>query len=271
MQSYGPNLSETYTYNAGVLKFIDQCTKYVSSLSDFDKFCVWRYTIGSASVNSYLIFGKLSENSVRWTYLFFLYYKNTFGIKYLHEPAAYAQYSLKKQQEIAEFLIQTYILKLQSIIVQAPKVSIPFHVFKVAGKYPGLDIGNVSQLPFNSTTISPYFNFAPFISPESDCCFFDILLPTGATCLFVPQEYHAYPFEMEILLPHSCIFKVEDIRSSKLNYIDPKTVKMEQVQNKNRIRFGPVYSINEYKPCGIMNCKIQTKKFNVYDTVYVNP
>jgi len=291
METYGPQISETYRNSKGLIDFMNKCVKYVSSLDDFSKYCVWRYTIGSASINSRLIFGKLSENAPQWTYLFFLYYRNTFSYsarlvipkqfkkwsKYFSDPESYRALSLPDRQRFADEVITQYTLLFQKIILKAPKVNGEFHVFKVASKYPALPEkgqplpADVLQLPFNSTTISPYFNFAPFISPDSDCCLFDIIMPKGSSCLYVPTEYHAYGFEHEIILPHDSIFKVTNIRKTTLNYIDPKTVNIVQLQDKDKIKVGTVYMINEYKPCLNGDCLIQRKQFTVYDCVYKNP
>lgn len=284
MNSYGPNLSETYTNNPALIKFMDQCTKYVAKLSEFSRYCVWRYTIGSASINSYLIFGKPSENSPQWAYLFFKYCKNSnitipSSFKkykpYFQDPEGYRK--LPNRMEIAQELISAYISLMYNIIKSAPRTPGNFHVFKVASPYPGLPKNNnevpaaVLQLPFNSSTVTPYFNFAPFLSPSSSCCLFDIEVPKGSMCLFVPQEYHAYPFEMEIILPYNCIFNVTNIRKTTLNYVDPSTVKMTQVQPKTDIRMGAVYQLNEYAPCGPRGCDIKRKTFTVYDCIYGNP
>lgn len=304
MNSYGPVINEKYKSNPALLKFIDDCTEYISNHVDFAKYLVWRYTIGSASINSYLIFGKLSDNAPRWTYLFFQYYYNTYRgdskrfpnpnaiafneddipVRYhkfqeqFDNPKAYLKLPIEKQKKIAEELIKQYIEDLQQLIKEAPKTPGEFHVFKVASKYPQLPSGgdqlpvDVLQLPFNSTTISPYFNFAPFLaSPPSDCCLFDITVPKGSSCLFIPQEYHAYPFELEILLPHDCIFKVNKISTEVLNYVDAKTVNIVTVQDKDNIIEGPVYTLNEYAPCGNRGCIIQRKFMNVYNTTYKNP
>lgn len=288
MTSYGPSILEKYTYNQSLNKFIDDCTKYVGGLGAFGKYCVWRYTIGSASVNSFLIFGKIGSNAGYWTYLTFLYYYNTYisakfkatlpkafskWKEYFSDPSKFTKLSRLDQDNVASEFIPRYIVYLQGIIKKAPKTPGEFHVFKVASKYPQLpSLGsslpsNVAQLPFNSTTISPYFNFAPFISPSSDCCFFDITVPKGSTCLYIPEEYHAYPFEMEILLPRDCIFHIERIYNGRLNFISPDAVNMVRVQPEKKEVMGAVFEINRYFPCKIGGCTSMTKTFNIYDTV----
>ena len=282
MQSYGPNLNETYKSSTELIKFMDSCTKYVGNLNPIYKFYIWRYTIGSASVNTFLITGKLSNNAVQWAYLTFLYYSNTFSkIKGLervgfYDPIIFKSFPKAKQEYIAKELITKYIKIMEKIIKDAPKPTGSFHVFKVASPYPGLPTNvnelpaSVLQLPFNSTTVTPYFNFAPFLAPTAHCCLFDIEIPKGTSCLFIPQEYHAYPFEMEIILPFGCIFNISKIRTSTLNYVDPTSVNIVQVQEQGKIRQGAVYNLNEYAPCKSGRCIIQSKTFTVYDTVLSN-
>ena len=285
LTKYGPQLSEKYNYSDSLVKFMQQCTKYVADLQQFDRFCVWRYTIGSASVNYVLIFNKLGDNAPPLTYLFFLYYLNTYGVfgissefskwtKYFAEPDEYNKLPAEFQRSIASELLSMYTKKLQSIIMKAQATPGEFHVFKVSSSYPGLPKNNnevpasVMQLPFNSTTINPYFNFAPFLAPDAACCLFDIVIPKGSKCLFIPQEYHAYSFELEVLLPFNCIFNIKKIRTAILEYIDPKSVNTITVQQSSMIRVGPVYEINEFNPCGQSYCVIREKEFTVYDTIY---
>lgn len=286
MTTYGPVPNDTYSYNKALNQFINQSTKYVSHLSDFNKYIIWRYTIGSASVNYFLIFNKIGPNATRWTYLFFKYFKNTFP-NGTNIPSDFRQWDLyfdnpnlfnptPNKSNIIAGVISAFINRLQRLILDAPKTPGSFRVFKVATKYPALPDNkneipsDVVQLPFNSTTISPHFNFAPFIDPNSGCCIFDIEIPKGSHCLFIPQQYHAYPFELEVILPTNCLFHIYNIRTSVLDYINPKTVNMIVLQNERNIKIGPVFEINEYNPCKV-KCFIQQKQFKVYDAKYRNP
>ena len=172
-QEFGPSVTENSMYNA-VIDFMDRSRNYVARLSPFDKYILWRYTIGSASVNSLLIQHKLSDNSPRWTYLFFKYYHNSGDTRigrnfvqwkqFFSSPESFNKLPREEQIGIAGQVIVAYSNSLQAIILGAPPVTNPFHVFKVATKYPGLpSMGDklpvtVVQMPFNSTTISSYFN-----------------------------------------------------------------------------------------------------------------
>lgn len=281
--SYGPSVVQYHNYKNALLQHQRKCISYVSNLSPFDRYCVWRYTIGSASVNSQLIFLKQSDNSVRWTYLFFLFYHNTFGNKYLPQfmkkydkffvnPKSYNTNA--KKEKIAFDVIKHYIGVLQHIILNSPSTTGDFDVFKVAGEYPGLPKKgdhlpvDVLQLPFNSTTVSPYFNFAPFIKPESTCCLFNITIPKGSKCLYIPSEYHAYPFEHEIILPFHCVFKINEIKDGILNFIDPSTVNTIKLADEKDIVMGNVYILDEYFPCGQSECQMRRKRFTVYYASY---
>jgi hypothetical protein len=282
MNSYGPSINEKYQLNDALLKFIQDSTKYVSKLSNFKKYCIWRYTIGSASVNSYLIFNTISDNATYWTYLFFKYYNNSFSSAeveapfkrwaiFFKDPRLYIVAPESEKRQIAEELIKRYVLMMSLIIKKAPRSNGSFHVFKVTSKYPALPDNNtqvpikIKQLPFNSTTILPYFNFAPFISADATCCLFDILVPQGSMCLYVPEEIHAYPFEKEIILAPGAIFDIKNVGLGTLNYVDPKTVSIIRLQDEKDTKIGNVYSLNEYFPCGQNPCMIERKAFTVYD------
>lgn len=290
MSTFGPDKTSSSKLSPPLLKFIDSCTKYISNLTDFNKYCVWRYTIGSASINTRLIFNKPSENSPRWTYLFFLYHKNTYPTNrkvprdfyqwqsFFDKPDSYNQLPLDKQLLIANKLIDSYTILLNKIILDGPKTpkGDNIHVYKVASKYPQLPdiVGNklvpVKQLPFNSVTVIKNFNFAPFIPADASCCLFDISLPPGSICLYIPTDYHAYPFEHEIILPPESTFLVKSIDKQILNYIDKEKINIVTLQSYNKIQLGPVYTINEFYPCK-GNCESVQKFFTVYSCIYKNP
>src|SRR5437867_3152472 len=93
INSLGPRYSQQkdYIFPKTLLDFMLKCTNYISSLSLFGQYCIWRYTIGSASINKYLIFNGIGgpsgndtstiSNAIYWTQLFFKYHNNTFGSK----------------------------------------------------------------------------------------------------------------------------------------------------------------------------------------------
>jgi hypothetical protein len=263
---------------------------------------VWRYTLGSASVNNFLITGNMptdTTDTVYWVYLFFLYWDNTvkklsdltdsdfydydlpddFGLffDYFKDPNYYFL-SIDKEN-IAVQIINLYILNLQRIILNSPEVlGEGFDLYKIASKYPGLPETNnnfkntqIKQLPFNSTTFSKEFNFAPFISPNKDNILFVIHVPKLTRILYIPNLYHAYPFEHEFILPKDCTFDIYNYYVGILNYIDPMTVNINLLQPIDNISMGSVYEINESLPCGKNKCQILTKSFNILECNYIPP
>jgi hypothetical protein len=130
----------------------------------------------------------------------------------------------------------------------------------------------VKQLPFNSTTINPHFNFAFFIPDEAKGNVFDIHVPVGARVLYIPAEYHAYPFEREVLLPFGSKFTITSVYTGKLDYIDSKSHKIETLQKPpTSIMMGPVYQLNDYEPCIGGACVIRRKNFRTFVTEYIAP
>jgi hypothetical protein len=296
----GPQSSTDHIISESLRIHMQNCESYVSSkLSSFDKYIVWRYTVGSASVNNFLITGKISDNSIFWTYLFFQYWGNTvkklsdltesnfydydlpndFGLffDYFKNP----DYYLESNFNITEQILKLYILNLQRIILNSPEVlGEGFDLYKISTKYPGLpeinDLQNfrrtqIKQSPFNSTTFSKELNFAPFISPTIDGVLFVIHVPKNSRVLYIPDLYHAYTFEHEFILPKDCTFDIYDYNIGKLNYIDPSTVNINLLQPKNNISMGSVYELNETLPCGNKKCQILTKTFNILECNYIPP
>jgi len=314
----GPQSSNDHVISESLRVHMLNCESYISSkLSSFDKYIVWRYTIGSASVNNFLITGKLSENGVYWTYLFFKYWDNTvkklsdlkgndfydydlpsdFGVFFEYFKDTKNYLSSIDKENIAVKILNLYVLNLQRIILNSPEVlGEGFDLYKVASKYPGLPETNnkfrdssfqtntefrdpslnfkstqIKQLPFNSTTFSKEFNFAPFISPTAESILFIIHIPKNSKILYVPDLYHAYTFEHEFILPKDCTFDIYNYHVGKLNYIDPATVNINLLQPKDNISMGSVYELNESLPCKDSVCKILTKKFNILECNYVSP
>jgi len=288
---YGPGSKESFTVPEPTRKFIQSCTKYVASLPLFSRYLVWRYTIGSASVNTFLIFGEIKNptNAIHWCYLFCLYWKNTINLTSGDDkpmvPLEWRKWSkyflrpndLKAMKESDALLVvkpflRLYADQLQAIILKCPPVKKGFHVYKVAGNYPGLpesekDVPkSVTQLPFNSTTITPQFNFALFSPPDATGNLFHVHLPKGSRVLYIPSEYHAYPFEQEIILPMGSVFTIYGSYQGSLNMIDPKTVQMIKLQEADKIAMGPVNDVKPYDPCKEGRCVINTKEFRIFST-----
>jgi hypothetical protein len=285
----GPSSSKTTELRKSVIKFVQRCNAYVDTLSQIQIYCLWRYTIGSASINKKLIFGDIGENAPYWTYLFFKYAKSS-DIRvdkpfndykeFFKNPDEFNNLSDESKSAISNGVITKYIILLQEIILNGPKVPKGgITVYKVASVYPDLPSLNpiefkpkqVIQLPFNSTTISPHFNFAPFISNAGQSVLFDIYIPAGNKVLFIPTDLHAYRFEYEILLPFGCVFDIFKLQKTILDYIDPESVNIIQIQNKKDVNIGNVYDIATYSPCKTGYCKVQRKNMNIFKCVYYPP
>src|SRR4030095_6164857 len=79
LKSFGPGCQLSTTLSKPLLKFMQDCTNYFCTLIPFDQYVIWRYTIGSATINNNLIFGLAGEHAKYWCYLFFLYFYNTYN------------------------------------------------------------------------------------------------------------------------------------------------------------------------------------------------
>ena len=289
----GPT-SRTQPYNGSLLRFISDSQKYTSTLSFFRRYVVWRYTIGSAAINYRLIFQKDNPNAVYWVYLFFLFFRNTIRNQYVRDarasdvspkfrdyllyfknPEAYQSLHLDQKAQIANNIIALYINELQSILQGSPMVTgSGFTVYKVSSTYPGLpepgpnfEPTEVTQIPFNSTTIASDFNFAPFISPSGTSYLYSIFIAGGTKGpLFIDSDLHAYSsFEHEILLPSGVTFNIQNYSNVTLDYIDPANINIKNIQDKSNISMGNVYDLNEYRPT--KSQLIQKKPFIIFDTI----
>ena len=289
--TFGPDSDKPRIIPASMRKFMLKSTKYVGSLALFDQYIVWRYTAGSASINSFLIFdGKVTNlaNAFYWCYLFFLYWDNTSkamnvrgGVPsvfmkkfatFFATPSAFKTLTdEKKKLTTVQELIRLYAITLQKIIMRAPPVKLNFHVYKVASSYDGLPTSasdvpkTVTQRPFNSTTINPHFNFAFFMPEDATGNLFDILVPAGAHALYVPSDFHAYPFEKEVLLPFNCKFIVKSMFTGEIDVIDQESVELVSLQAPNSsFIMGPLYEIDTYSPCLDKRCDVVRKPFTVF-------
>lgn len=289
----GPENNSSYIVPTETLNYTQASTRYYESLELFYQYVIWRYTIGSGSINSKLIFGTLSPNSTRWVYLFLLYYRHTISkrglcikptlpksfkkyLKYFETPGLINDGSSKSLKAV-EGIIDQYTFTLQELILNAPAVGGGgIYVYKTAIAYPGLPDPNnfvptkVFQLPFNSTTVLDKFNFGLFLSQTQTNYLFRIFIPPGNKVLYVPQLNHAYPFEVEVILPHSCTFNIVAVQNALLNYIDPLTVNVDRLQKRGDVSMGPVFETNQYKPCFNNVCDVLQGGYYLFDTIYEN-
>lgn len=270
---YGPNSNDKLILTKGLLDLMRSHTKYISELSLFEQYIIWRYTLGSGSVNKELIGIPNETNKVFWTYLFFKNYNYSLNnldypynnyTHYFHYPEDFLKENERTKLNISNIIINMFIGSLQTIIKNSPIVKEEFIVYKVSTYYPDLpkleDFNEkyVKQLPFNSTTYNPEFDFSYFIGDKDPCCFFKIIVTKGLHVLYVPKEYHAYSFEDEIILPYGITFSIYDHGIVKLNYVPKDKLKLDVIQ-RNPLYIGPVYENNKSN-----NRLIKSKNINIF-------
>lgn len=236
-------------------------TEYISKLSLWKKFLVWRYTLGSGSVNARLIGIDKPENSFFWAKNFFLSYNwKYYGLDKIEAPyKKYERYFkspalLTIQDPIIPQLIDQYTKDLQKIILKAPPVPDDILVYKSSSIYNPILTQEIKkptpleQLPFNSTSYDPEFEFNFFLAPDAMGVMWQITIPKGSHVLAVNKAFHAYPFENEIILPHGSTFILKSAVQTKLQYVSKDHLKLEQVQ-KQPFVIGEVFRpIPYYEP-----------------------
>jgi hypothetical protein len=234
--------------------------KYQSQLSIWKQYMIWRYTMGSGSLNKYLIGNPIPENQIWWTYYLFSWYNvEQYGLNniefpfskwkdYFENPDDFLDLSDDSIIDISNQIIEEFALQLQNIILEAPATQGKITVYKMSSSYPGLPTNissgkdvEVKQSPFNSSTYDPQFNFAPFLSDESN--FFTIDIPKGSHVLAISTALHAYPHELEILIPFDSSFYIHDIGTEIVDYISTKDQTFVKVQNGSYV-IGQVYRVN---------------------------
>jgi hypothetical protein len=249
-----------------LLKLLMSHTKYLLSLSIWKQYIVWRYTVGSGQINMTLIGFPNNENVVLWAYFFLKYYnKKQYGIDNIEKPfIVYKKYfktptlllSDKNKLKISKEIIKKYTDQLQQIILNSPSTEDDILVYKASSRYPGLPSDtqtlnekkyvDVPQLPFNSTTYDPTFNFGLFITGTDTSVLFAINIPKGSKVLSVNPIFHAYPFEREIIFPHGVSFRVIDREKIKLSYISKDDIVLEKTQDPSKngsYLIGEVYKL----------------------------
>ncbi len=276
--SIGPGSETRFMVTSAISKALLEQTRYVSNLKLWEQYLIWRYTLGSGALNASLIGIAKEEQITYWVYNFFgawNYTKESID-KSFKEYTKYFEnakvYLLDKNREkIGKTIVQKVIRQLQKIIMEAPTIKTEFYVYKVSSKYPELPeemsaMNIVNQKPFNSTTYNPQFNFAPFIAEEATCCLHRIKIKRGSEVLMIPAEYHAYPHEMECLLPFGAKFHVEQIGEAEFNYIPKEQQKFIEVQTKDNLKIGQVYMVDP-----VSDNKVKNKRLKYYVSELINP
>lgn len=280
----GPGGDKKLEITPALADLILRHTKYVSGLPLFDQFLIWRYTLGSGSVNKYLLgvnTGLFNDpatiaNRNFWAYDFFrlysyphseirkpfrrymTYFKRPLDIRILE------QQNPERASEVVNNLLSDYADAMIRIIKRAPKLQQDVVVWKVSGYYPDLpdpknfEPRRVLQLPFNSTTYDPELNLGPFMVADSQCCMYRLILRAGTPCLYVNPAYHAYPHEREIILPPGAVFNISKYMETEIDYITTGDQDFVQVQ-KMPLKIGEVYRLDPAE-CP----KIRTKNMTIF-------
>ena len=276
--SLGPGGEVPFLLTSQISDILQDHSRYQYNLPLWKRYIIWMYTVGSGSVNRYLIGNPVEDNLLFWVYWFFKYYTYDFKLigqtfqKYLRfftDPGSFQKLSLPEGRKIADAVLRDYARTLESIILQAPPTLEPITVYKSSTKYPGLpehlkehhEI--VFQKPFNSTTYNPQLNFGMFLPENPKCCMFSITIPKGSRVLFLAAGLSAYPFEREVLLPFGVKFDITKIDEHPVNFIAVEDQQLIKTQQKP-------YSIGEmYRVSPECLSKIQTRLIQTYHAVLV--
>lgn len=242
-----------------IKSMISRCTKYANSLSKFDQFLLWSYTVGSGGFNMSLIGLTMAVSTFNAVFKLFQDWPLTgsTGIPknlqcpYWEDPESFMKLNKKKRTEFTNSFWIYLVGHYDKLISNAPPLLYPVVVYKVASPYGDLEEKSpgkyVFQQPLNSSSWDRKMpTFAGFLKDDNGrvkkCCVFEIHMPTGTPVLYLPGFLHAYPWENEILMPMGSIFKINSIGSGTL--YDPHRI----VQNKkgisleksDRFRIGPM-------------------------------
>lgn len=274
----GPGSRTELVITPELSDLIREHNKYLSSLSVWKQYLVWKYTIGSSKPNKLLIIGHVEpSDALFWASNFFADYNvEHYGLDAIEQPfkkysslfrpgafRALAYTNPTSATNIAFEVLEDYDGILENIILGAPVTKGNITVFKASTHYPGLPdmappVSRVFQKPFNSTTYDPQFNFSPFLSNEN-CCIFIITVPKGSKVLAIDQSLHAYPHEREVLLPYGTFLEIYKTQTITLDYISKENQQFIPVQNGPPFVLGEVFRID---PLAIPN--VQTRQIQTY-------
>lgn len=240
--------------------------KYQMNLTDWNKFIIWIYTVGSSAVNGYL-FGQEDLRVMKmWCTRF---------RQLLMETSSSMSYTLPKPwkrfqrflsggadltpEEVRRF-IALYSENLSLVIAEAPPTTAEFTVYKSSSPYPGLEVGSVKQLAFNSSSYRVDMNYSIFLPPDGLCCMHKIRVPKGSHVLVLSPLLSAYPDEAEVLLPPNVSFEVFSTSFMKVSF-NKTAVKWKEAQKLPRT-VGPLY-LYDYKA----DCDAKEKQVKLYNSV----
>lgn len=263
----------------GLSVLLIEHTKYLSNLSNWEKYIVWRYTLGSGRINGTLIGIKDDESDYFWVKAFFSNYNwNFYGLNNIPYPFYVWRNYFQNPDSLStapktfvQKVIASYTESLQQIILKAPIVPFDITVYKASTAYsPILSQSSIArntlipQIPFNSVTYDPQFEFNYFLAPDATCCMWELLIPKGSRCLAINPVFHAYPYEREIILPHHTTFSIQGIEQRILEYVSKESLKLQTLQN-------PPYVIGEvYRPIPYYYPPVQKKPIRLLKAIFTN-
>lgn len=229
--------------------------RYQMSLSDWDRFVIWSYTLGSSTVNSYLM-GTLEKGDLSiWFERMMVTYSQVTRGKGYKLPFKFQPFFKGSKNQLA--FIKLYAKHLQKIILNAPPTKGTVKLYKASSPYPNLKIGNVYQQPFNSTSYRIDTNYSIFLPPGGLCCMHEITVPKGSSVLFLSPLLSAYPDEAEVLLPYGVSFAVTRTTSYSLNVPKNTSVQWKKVQEPP-FSIGPVFFYNYSMDCDTVKRQVKT-------------
>lgn len=246
----------------GLLTTRLQHEKYQMNLPQWDQFIIWSYTVGSSTINNYLLGNDISTNLIYWTARIFQTYQQ---ISNKPVPVKYNRWSQyfngKKSISVKDDyipLIKLFTLDLQRIILNSPVCKSDIILYKSSSPYSGLDVGVVPQSAFNSTSYKADMNFSMFLPSDGMCCMHKIILLKGSNALILSPHLSAYPYECEVILPYDINFNVHVITSTILHVpTSSPNITWKPIQ-KSPITLGPMYDYNYKIECNTTPKNVKT-------------
>lgn len=286
--TYGPNGNVGMIITSELSDLLISHAQYQSNLPHWDKYLIWRYTLGSGTVTRKLVgVTEKDANDEYWIYQFFKYFNiEKYGLgeigypfrqyrDFFERPDEYLKLPEKEKTKIQVEILNLFPRELERIILASPPTKGPIKVYKVSGPYGGLPLEQpigtefsngfqTYQKPFNSTTYDPQLDFGPFLG-TSTCCFYEIEIPECSRVLAISPIIHAYPHENEILLPFGSTFKISSVNQVNLNTVRSDKVKYVRTQK-------PPYVLGQvYRPDPTQFQYLETRQVRIFEADLVTP
>lgn len=244
--------------------------KYQMNLPLWDKYILWSYSLGSGTINSYLL-NTLDEDSLLiWTRRILYTYQNIKNIvlpqKYDRYKKIFAEktssYSDVKFRSFSHKLVALIAEDVQRIILASPQIKADIIVYKASSKYPQLKIGNVEQKLFNSTSYKVNMDFSMFLPEGGFCCMHKIVLKKGINSLILSPCLSAYPDEAEVILPYDITLEVK--------YISTMTLHIPLAEDYEKfieIQYQPYTIGNVYDYNHKVECRTKERNVKMYNSI----